>query len=106
MSTFTVSGTVYQDDLPFAGATLRATWTDGKVVTQGVSQVALYEAARNQARLRQYVGHPCGPYFKPDDWKEPLAFLWWCRWVLGPTARVEGGDWLPEPPAGDPGDVF
>lgn len=105
MRTFTVSGTVCQDDLPLAGATLRATWTDGTVVTEGVSQVAFYEAARNQALARHYVGHPCGPFYKPDDWGDPVAFLWWCWWVLGPTAVFDDADWLPEPPEGAPGDI-
>lgn len=103
MRTFTASGTVVEPNLPFSGLPFRATWTDGVVTVEGIDVSQFRAAAETQAEVGLMVGHPCGPFYKPDDWADPTAFLWWCRWIAKPTIQFEGGEWLTAPKPKTPG---
>lgn len=100
MRKFTATGTVFQPNYPFTGTRFQAIWADGEVTVDGIEPGWFRDAADARDAAGFVVGHPCGPFFRPNDWSNPLAFLWWCDWLAGPTARFEGDEWLaPERPA-------
>jgi hypothetical protein len=102
--TFTVSG-VCHDLLPFRGTLLRATWTDGVVEATGVALDDLQAEAAGMSAAGVQVGIPTGPWYDPADWRDPVAFLEFARSLCGTSLVVEGGAWLPEPPAAPEGAV-